>query len=46
MKTPDERLWKRYDNYAGKWLAETVCMEPPRYLEPTDENMAAILSTP
>lgn len=31
-------------NYAAKFAAETVCYEPPRYEEPTDENLKARLN--
>lgn len=39
-------LFRRYTRYAAKWFADTLFLEPPRPLEPTDENLTAILCTP
>lgn len=40
------KLFRRYTHYAAKWFADTLFLEPPRPLEPTDENLTAILCTP
>lgn len=40
----DDALLRRYERYAGKWLAETESAEPPVFREPTDESLAEILS--
>jgi hypothetical protein len=36
-----DKLARRVTAYAAKFAAETVLAEPPRYVEPTDVNLAA-----
>jgi hypothetical protein len=37
---------RRAQGYAAKFRAETIRQEPPAHVEPTDENLARIVSRP